>query len=261
MPPSCGYTSEGMEVVNVRRVFVVLALLMAVTATAQDAYVVLLRNGERVVARQKYVVKGSMALVTLKNGTLTSIPLSQIDVAATEKLNARDLGDAVPLDWIDQSGKPIATPTPTPSVARLGHIDEKLAIPQGPAAQATPTPGISLRGTAYPDKEVDQAFCQGLESYHLYLYRTSEGTRPGYYFMQVQVNGQPEVLRALQAVTRTYQVLAKDAPARAPKRVELQLLNESGREAGLFRISAEEANELAGGKVSPEDFFVQHVIF
>ncbi len=244
-----------------KRILVVVALLVAVTAVAQEAYVIMLRNGDRIVAHQKYVVKGSMALVTLKNGTLTSIPLSQIDVAATDKLNARQLGDAVPLDWVDRTGRPIATPSPTPSVARLGHIDDKLAIPQGSAAQPTPTPGISLHGDAYPDKEVDEAFRQGLESYHLFLYRTSQGTRPNYYFMEVQVNGQPEVLRALQAVTRTYQVLVADAPSRAPERVELQLLNESGREAGVFRISPEDAAQLAAGKVTPEDFFVQHVIF
>ena len=244
-----------------RRIFVVVALLVAATVAAQGAYVVLLRNGERLVARQKYVVKGSMALVTLRNGTLTSIPLSQIDVSATEKLNARELGDAVPLDWVDQTGKPIATPTPTPSVARLGHLDDTLAIPKGPVAQPTPTPGISLRGEVYPDKEVDEAFRQGLESYHIFLYRTSQGTRPHYYFMEVQVNGQPEVLRTLQAVTRTYHVLVADAPSRAPERVELQLINESGREAGVFRISPEDAAQLATGKVTPEDFFVQHVIF
>lgn len=261
MPPSWGYTSEGREVVNVRRMFVLVALLLASTVAAQSVYVVLLRNGERIVARQKYVVKGSMALVTLQNGTLTSVPLSQIDLAATEKLNARNLGDAVPLDWVDQTGKTIATPTPTPSVARLGHINKELAEPRGSLVKPTPTPGITLRTQAYPDKRVNEAFCQGLETYHLYLYRTSEGTHPDYYFMEIQVNGQPEVLRALQAVTTTYHALFVDAPARAPKRVEIQMLSDSGREAGLFRLTPEDAEQLATGKVTAQDFFVQHVIF
>ena len=46
-----------------------------------------------------------------------------------------------------------------------------------------------------------------------------------------------------------------------PERVEVQMLNESGKEAGVFRLSAADAAELATGKVTPENFFVQHVIF
>lgn len=236
-------------------------LLAGVASTAQAVYVVLLRNGTRLVAREKYEVKGASAWITLKNGTLTSVPLSQVDVPATDKLNARNLGDAVPLDWADQEQRPLATPTPTPSVANLGRIRPGAGGPVGEAARPTPTPGISYRAATYSDPQVDQAFQQGLESYHLYLYRTSVGTRPTYYFMEVQVNGQEEVLRVLQAVSMTYHLLRDKAPDRAPERVELQLLNESGREAGLFRMSPEDAAELVTGAITPEDFFVRNVIF
>ena len=63
------------------------------------------------------------------------------------------------------------------------------------------------------------------------------------------------------AVAETYEVLAKKAPERMPERVEVQMLNESGKEAGVFRLSAADAAELATGKVTPENFYVQHVIF
>ncbi|MGE5235010.1 MAG: hypothetical protein ACM3O7_01525 [Acidobacteriota bacterium] len=81
-----------------KRSQLLVAALMLVAAWAQATYVVILRNGARVVARDKYEVKGPNALVTLKNGTLTAIPLNQIDVQATEKFNTQHLGDAVPLD-------------------------------------------------------------------------------------------------------------------------------------------------------------------
>jgi len=245
----------------VKKPVIAVLLLAGVASTAQAVYVVLLRNGTRLVAREKYEVKGASAWITLKNGTLTSVPLSQVDVPATDKLNARNLGDAVPLDWADQEQRPLATPTPTPSVANLGRIRPGAGGPVGEAARPTPTPGISYRAATYSDPQVDQAFQQGLESYHLYLYRTSVGTRPTYYFMEVQVNGQEEVLRVLQAVSMTYHLLRDKAPDRAPERVELQLLNESGREAGLFRMSPEDAAELVTGAITPEDFFVRNVIF
>ncbi len=238
--------------------FGIILLLAAHQALA--VYVVMLRNGSRVVAREKYKVQGSNAVFVTKNGTFTSIPLSQIDVAETEKVNGLGLGDAQLLAWVD-ARKVVPTPTPTPPVASLGHIKAGVAAKEGAAALPTPTPGVMFRGTRYRDAKVDEAFQQGLEAYHLYLYRTSEGTKPEYLFIEINVNGQPETIKALQAVTATYQLLVQTAPDRAPERVELQMLNEAGKEAGVFRLSAADAAELVSGKVTPENFYVQHVIF
>lgn len=242
-----------------KKVIVVLALLV-VAATAQAAYVVMLKNGSRVVARDRYQLKGSNVVVTLRNGTLTSIPLAHVDLEATEKLNAQNLGDATPLEWVD-AARPTPIPTPTPSVASLGRIIPGLARPENDAARPTPTPGISLRDVEYPDKQVERTFEEGLERYHLYLYRTSMGSQPRYLFVEVRVNGQAEVVKALQAITSTYNVLAESAPDRAPERIELQMLNESGKEAGLFRLSPEDAAELATAKTTAEEFFIRKVIF
>ena len=236
------------------------AIFLFAAQQAMAVYVLILRNGARVVAKDKYQVKGPNALFVTKIGTYTSIPLSQIDVAATDKANSQGLGDAQLLDWVDAK-KVEPTPTPTPPITALGHIQEGVAAKVGEAALPTPTPGITFRETRYHDPQVDEAFQQGLESYHLYLYRTCQGTKPSYLFIEISVNGQPETLKALMAVAETYQLLAKKAPDRLPERVELQMLNEAGKEAGVFRLSAADAAELATGKVTPENFYVQHVIF
>ncbi len=243
-----------------KRLIFIAALLAATVAWSQSTYVLILRNGSRIVAREKYVVKGPSAEVMLKSGTLISIPLDQIDVKATEAFNARHLGDVV---VVDEGGEEevLPTPTPTPSLARLGSVRSGVAGPVGSAALPTPTPGISFRGEPFSDQQVVKAFEEALDRNHLYLYRTSRGTRPGYLYVEVQVNGQPDVLKALQAVCSTYHILADTAADRAPERVELRLLNEAGREAGLFRMSRDDAAELATGKVTAEEFFVSHVLF
>ena len=235
-------------------------LLFLAAHQALAVYVVVLRNGTRIVAKEKYQVKGPNAIFATKIGTLTSVPLSQVDVTATEKANALNLGDAQALDWVDIQ-RIFPTPTPTPQMSALGRIRPGIATKEGDAAKPTPTPGVGYRETRYRDPQVDQAFQQGLESYHLYLYRTSEGTQPGYLFLEIQVNGQPETLKALQAVSSTYQLLAEKAPNRLPERVEIQMINEAGKEAGLFRMSVADAAELVSGKVTPDKFFVDHVIF
>ena len=245
-------------------IFGLMAILVASSALA--AYVVILHNGTRIVAREKYQIKGATAVITLKNGTLTSIPLSQIDVETTVKLNARNFGDATPLDWIDPALKPVPTATPTPRVAGLGAIKSGLATPELEASRPTPTPGIQYRDGKYRDQRVVQVFEQTLEAYHLYLYRTSQGTKPNYLFIEISVNGQPEAFKALQAVCIALHLVIEDLTkkneaARIPEFVELQMLNESGREAGVFRLSPSDAAELATGKATSENFFVQHVIF
>lgn len=239
-------------------------MLFAVVGwAAQSAYVVILRDGTRVVGREKYTVKGNTALLTLKNGTLVSIPVDHIDFPATHKLNARNLGDAVPLDWADveEESRPAPTPTPTPSLTSLGQIRTGMGRPVADAARPTPTPGIAYTGADFADKRVVRAFEEGLERSRLYLYRIGRGTRPSFLVVELQVNGQPEVNKGLLAVCEVYHILATTAPDRAPERLEVRMLNESGREAGLFRLAPEEAAELATGKVTAVEFFQKHVIF
>ncbi|MCS7183263.1 MAG: hypothetical protein NZ869_09180 [Thermoanaerobaculum sp.] len=226
---------------------------------AHAVYVVYLKNGKRVVAREKYQVKGKLAIVTLKNGSVVSLPLEQINVEKTEKINSLGLGDAELLA-LGEEGPPPPTPTPTPAMTTIGRLRGDIAKPTGEAAKPTPTPGIRLGDKPYPDKGVDRAFQEGLERYHLYLYRTSLGTRPQYLYVEVQVS-EKEVPKALEAVCMTYHLLHQSAPERAPERVELRLLNEAGREAGVFRIAPEAAAELATGKLTPDEFFLRHVIF
>ena len=244
-----------------------LALLaLCASAWSDAAYVLILKDGSRQIARDKYKVKGKVVEFVTAIGTLRSIPLALLDVQATEELNARNFGSATPLDWVDAQKAP-PTPTPTPSVAKMvGSLRSGLAPGSLSTVRPTPTPIVTYHEAKFADSRVDQAFEQGLEAYHLYLYRTSRGTEPTYLFVEVQVNGQKEVSRALQALTTTYHVinqdlLKKNQPERIPERLEILLLNEAGKEAGVFRLSPADAEELASGKITPEAFFVQKVMF
>ncbi|HNX49164.1 MAG TPA: hypothetical protein PLS53_04590 [Thermoanaerobaculaceae bacterium] len=244
-----------------------LALLALLASAWSDAaYVLILKDGSHQVAKEKYKVKGKLVEFLTTTGTLRSIPLSLLDVKATEELNARQFGSALPLDWVDANQVP-PTPTPTPSVAKMvGALRSGLAPGSVTTIRPTPTPIVTFHDTKFADARVDQAFQQGLEAYHLYLYRTSRGTEPTYLFIEVQVNGQKEVSRALQALTTTYHVVNQDLlkrnqAGRIPERLEVLLLNEAGKEAGVFRLSPADAEELASGKVTPEAFFVEKVMF
>ena len=79
-----------------------------------------------------------------KIGTYTSIPLSQIDVEATDKVNARSLGDAQLLDWVDAQ-KVGARRRPRRRPSRPSATSRRASPAKvGDAARPTPTPGITL---------------------------------------------------------------------------------------------------------------------
>ena len=69
-------------------------VLMLAAQQAFAVYILILRNGDRVIAKEKYQVKGPNAVFITKTGTWRSIPVSQIDMEATEKVNGQGLGDA-----------------------------------------------------------------------------------------------------------------------------------------------------------------------
>jgi len=84
-----------------------LAFLLVAPALFADAYAVKLKDGSILFARVPYAVKGARAIITLENGTITQIPLSQVDEPGTERYNRENFGNA------------IAIPTPRENALRL----------------------------------------------------------------------------------------------------------------------------------------------
>ena len=74
----------------------------------------------------------------------------------------------------------------------------------------TPTPGVTFREAHFRDGAGGREFSsRGSKRTRPLSDRTSEGTEPAQLFIEIQGrNGQPETLKALQAVAATYQVLA-----------------------------------------------------
>lgn len=70
-----------------RKAFLVLAAVLLLPALV-SAYTVILKNGRRVEARERYVVERGVAKFVGADGKPYQIPLTEIDVPATERANA-----------------------------------------------------------------------------------------------------------------------------------------------------------------------------
>jgi hypothetical protein len=113
-----------------------------------------------------------------------------------------------------------------------------------------------------PDYErVDQAFSRVFDERNLYIYRTSAGTKPTFFFIQTVTDTEREVFEALKVVCEAYSLIYKLHEEIAPEAVELQMIQTSGKPAGTFRLTPDLANQLAEKQSSVEQFYVNYVIF
>lgn len=244
--------------------FCSLVLMVAAVVAAASGYVIILKNGSRIRAREPLKIEGRNAIITLITGTMTSYPLDQIDLVATERYNRMGFGDALTIDGLGEETRPMPTITPTRPLGSLAQLDTSLGGPVlGSTVEPTPTPtpGITLRNRAYHDPRVEQAFAQILDDKKLYQYRTSVGTQPDYLFIRTVTDTQREVFKSLQVVCEAFTLIHDLHPEISPAVVELEMVTLSNKPAGVFRIMPEDAKMLSSGETSVEQFYVQHVMF
>jgi hypothetical protein len=245
--------------------FVACLMLLAAVASA-EGYVVILKSGHKLRCKEPMKVQGPNAIITLSTGTVTSYPLDLVDLVETERYNQLGLGDALMIEELTVGGEAMATPTPRKSLAQYTDLKVQ-GSENGPRLGSTveptptPTPGIKLQTERYHDERVDKAFTKIFDEKELLLYRTSQGTRPEYYFVQATTDSEREVFHALEIVADAYALIYQMDRTICPEAVELKMVQTTGKPAGTFRLTPEMAVELASGKTPAQAFYIKHVIF
>ena len=124
------------------RKILTLMLLACWLAPPASAYTIYLKDGSRILARDKYGVDGDRAIITLENGTETFLAFAEIDVERTEEANQGNLGNAL----VFEDGRFVErTETGPATIARDTVAD---LIDRGEATVRDTTP--DLRETAAP---------------------------------------------------------------------------------------------------------------
>ena len=256
----------------------VLALLgllaVAGSAFAASGYLVYLKDGHTIPAKEKYKVDKGKAIITLLNGTQSFIPVDQVDVAKTDEANRDGYGSAIVLPGsprdVTTGGKPQKDRT-------LGDlIKAREAAPRElPAARRdrnAPMPGrlsktragfndlSTLPQKPFPNAEVatelQQSFHgQGFEDVE--IFEGTQGDRP---LLAITANSEGSVFKALSAAANAL-LRVRD---RFPNRVgalELLMSMPSRERAGQFVLTPDQASELAAKKTDLSSFFVRNVQF
>jgi hypothetical protein len=244
---------------------VVTILLVGSMIASAGGYVVILKSGHKVRCKEPMRIEGPIAMLTLATGTLASYPLVLIDLVETERYNQLGLGDALMIEELSVEGQAIPTPTPKTSLGEFttigagGEEAQKLGSTVEPTP--LPTPGIEMQTEKYHDERVDEAFAKIFDDKELLIYRTSRGTQEDYFFVQTTTDSEREVFAALEIVAEAFVLINRIHAEIAPKAVELEMIQTSGKPAGTFRLTPALAKELADGDTPTQTFYIKNVIF
>jgi len=259
-----------------------LSLALLTVASPLLAYTIYLKDGSKLLARQKYTVNGATAEITLHNGAQTTLPMARIDVPKTEAANASDYGDATVLSVPQPPPKP-TQPLPSQNLAGvLSHSASTLPAPAPPprpvpaapaVATATGAAGNALAHTAAgtvdfmraprtPISRVDlgtllseKMRVHGVESAGIY-----QGSSPRRVLVEVVTNSEGAVFQGIAAAAQSL----LDVEAKQPgslDAIELFLATDKRQRAGQFLITTERANELKTRQLNIAAFYLKYVEF
>jgi hypothetical protein len=256
----------------------VLFALLALTATAAllaaGGYTIVLRDGSTIVAKEKYRVEGTRAIITQLNGTQTFVRADQIDVPKTEAANRNGYGSAVVIPGSPQDvGAPPAQTQKDRTLADLARSGASpREIPTTRRDKGEPVPGrLTKTKAGYLDlstlprkpythadltAEMQQFFRgQGIEEVEIY-----QGTQGDRALLELTTNSEGSVFKALSTTANALLHMRDSFPGKIAA-FEVLLTTPSRERAGQFVLTPDMATDLVSKKVDVTAFFVKNVQF
>jgi hypothetical protein len=235
-----------------------LFLLLLFSAAAASAYVVKLKDGSMVFAKMKYEVKGTKAIITLENGTVTQIDTEKIDVPGTEEYNKKYSGNVIAIDTPEQKllNAPGGPPTPAPRLQDLARQSKLRGGPAGLAAKALSGDAESSSSWQAPESLVQAAFSKVFDGASIPQWRLTNFR--GKTRLLATTNSEEAVFTVLSATARALHELADKGRETS---VEVVLTTGTNEPAGTFEMTPDQAGRLVAGTLPVGDYFVRNVVF
>lgn len=247
-----------------------LTVLLLLTTMPLGAYTVYLKDGAQLIAQEAPEIRGNTAIITLQNGTQSSISASEIDIQRTRQANETELGSALILEGGEFTDQPsVEAPK---REERLSDLIDKgrtrtqarrpVRAPDG-ASSSRQQQGVDLlTWTRSPFRNLDIAGelqgvfrGQGVEQTRLY-----QGTTGDRVLIDLTTDSEAAVFRSLAVAAKALEHLQTTFPG-SISAFELVLTTSARSRAGQFLLDADGAAQLAEGRIEPSAFYVENVQF
>jgi hypothetical protein len=231
-------------------------LLLWLVAGAASAYVIKLKDGSMLFARMKYEVKGTKAIITLENGTVTQLNVDKIDVPATEDYNKRYSGNVIAIDTPEQKvlNAPGGPPTPPPRLQDVAR-QSKLRGGIAPAPPAGNGSGNETTSWQPIDPMMQAAFSRTFGDASIGQWKLT--TFRGKTRLLVTANNEEAVFSVLSAAARALSDLSDRGKSSS---IEIVMTTSTNEPGGTFEMTPDQARQLASGNLAVGDYFVRNVI-
>jgi hypothetical protein len=265
---------QGQKLVSLRCLVALVAVVAAMAvAVPASAYTIYLKDGSRLIAKDKYVIRDGKALIVLQSGATVSYDASEIDVPRTDAENTSDYGSAVILD----QGKAAPRKQPVEQKTTLTDLINKrrtglrsipesrrpVEIPDQSDAERTPGGYLDLKTfprAAYADVDLAGELQQQFRSKQIETVNVYAGPAEKTPLVEVETNTEASVFRAVAVACNALVEIRKSRPD-ALQEINLLLVNSRNENAGQFQISPAMAEALLTRKIDISGFFVAYVQF
>jgi hypothetical protein len=261
-----------------RRFRSLVVLLLALGAAPGFAYTIYLKDGTRIVAREKYTIEGDLAILYQPSGTKSSIPFDQIDVKRTDDANVGSLSatafviEGGTAKEVKKDAKPVMV---RPRIQDLIKADEAgIRADRTAARTATLLPEAATRakdggkagagkaGARAPFANVALAgeirgfvLSRGITGIEIYA-----GPSPSWPQLVYNTGSEGAVFKAL--VTGANALLHfQGTRASEVEGVEIVCVTSDGGSGGRFSLTPTQASEIVSGRTEITRFYVENVQF
>src|SRR6185436_1194054 len=149
-----------------RKTLTIVAFTTLLAANAFATYTIVLKNGTRYVAKQKWTIVNGKALISLVSGQTLQLDPNLIDVAQSEQLTKLGVTDATVFQLTPEGTTPAPNTASTkPSLGSQIHLRKlpggetsapAAAATTPPPATAAATPELALRAGAVSEQVIEK---------------------------------------------------------------------------------------------------------
>lgn len=243
------------------RLAVAFFLLMPVLSFA--SYTVVMRDGQRYRAKEKWTIVNGKAIFTLENGQSMSLDPKLIDQAESEKVNAQSLGGAriLATSQAPAESKPSASPLGSITIKPTTNTATATKTPAAASTRSTTPSAVgAATGSTNLSNNVVQIFSQAYENVGLFDAKVL-GNGPNRLHITMTADNEDQVFKAISA-TAFMMTKVHGATQERVETIDLFLTTINGGSGGKFQMTLADATDLAQDTQNKwKDYFIRKVIF